>query len=152
MNIKFKKLNVKAKIPSKGTKESACYDLFITKIIEYLPNMVEVRYGLSTEIPEGYKAVIVPRSSFSNKNWVMCNTPGQIDSDYRGEWISKFQALPNGFLDTNKQLNYSKFPYKEGERVTQFYIEKIQEFNIEEVTEINNTERGEGGFGSTNKN
>jgi len=155
MTIKFKRLHDDAVLPTKGSMEAACHDLVITQIDhpDGQGTMI-VKYGFSTEIEKGYKAVIVPRSSFTLKGWVMQNSPGQIDSDYRGEWMTKFEAIPQSIGVTYAVKDpfhkYSLFPYKIGDRVTQCYIEKVIDVKWEETKELEITERGAGGFGSTN--
>lgn len=162
VNIQIKKLNDKAVIPSKGSKDAACYDLVITEIIEETPNKVTVKYGIATAIPKGYKCVITPRSSFTHKGWLMANSCGIIDADYRGEWMSKFEAIPTKYVESFEQtspsgalyynagyLDNKEFPYQVGDRVTQFSIEKVIPSEISVVDELSDTERGEGGFGST---
>lgn len=157
--VKFKQINDKAVLPVKGSKDAACFDLTIANIAFIGKNRVTVHLGFSTEIEPGYKAVIVPRSSFTQKGWIMQNSPGQIDSDYRGEWMIKFEAIPTSmgsytddpFLPGALELKYSKFPYKVGDRVAQCYLEKVESVDWEEQSELQTTDRGEGGFGSTGK-
>jgi dUTP pyrophosphatase len=146
MKIKIKKLHPQAKIPLKATKEAACADVYATDIFHNSQNEVKVHLGFSTEIPKGYKGIIVPRSSFTQKGWVMQNSPAQIDSDYRGEWMIKFEAIPVEFAET-----YPTFPYIKGDRVAQIFFEKIVDYEFEEVKEVQVSERGSGGFGSTGK-
>jgi len=153
MKIKIKKLHPQAKIPLKLTKEAACADVYATEIIKQDSYKVTIKLGFSTEIPTGYKGIIVPRSSFTQKGWVMQNSPAQIDSDYRGEWIIKFEAIP---IDAKSSMGGllidilpNDFPYKVGDRVAQIFFEKIVEYEFEEVEELVETERAEGGFGST---
>jgi len=150
MEIKFKRLHELAKIPELATVGSACADLYITEI-ETLINKVTVKLGFATEIPIGFKCCIVPRSSFSHCGWVMANSPGQIDSDYRGEWMVKFEGIP---YSTNKSYGFftpAPFPYKVGDRVAQVYLEEVKRLTFIEVDELSNTVRGSGGFGSTGK-
>jgi dUTP pyrophosphatase len=127
-------------------------DLVATEI-EYLEeNKVIVKYGFSTEIPEGYKVFIMPRSSFTHKGWAMQNSPGVVDSDYRGEWMSKFEAIPVGLINgmnTIGPLIYEDFPYKKGDRVAQCSIEVNIHMAFKEVQDLSETIRGTGGFGST---
>lgn len=172
--IKFKRIVESAEVPAYKTDEAACMDLTITSIEYALDDKgkqqldkVIVKYGFSTEIPPGYKAVIEPRSGFTHKEWFLANSPCQIDSDYRGEWMSKFEAKPVGlsddmitylgrtYGDSNDlplvHFKYPQFPYKVGERVTQFQVEMKIPVRIEVVQEISSTTRGEGGFHSTGK-
>lgn len=159
MNIKIQKLHENAIIPQLATEGAACVDVVAVEI-EYVPggNEALVHLGFATAIPKGYKACLAPRSSFTKSMWLMQNSPAQIDSDYRGEWMLKFRAIPakvithTGYGAQEKkqpQTLYSAFPYKVGDRVAQMWIEKIVDYSFEEVTSLDETERGEGGFGST---
>ena len=148
ININIKKLHKDAVIPKITTIGAACKDVVATEIItDSLNNrFVTVKLGFSTEIPEGYKMCIAPRSSFTQKGWIMQNSPAQIDSDYRGEWMIKFEGL---VVPIKTIPSIKKFPYKIGDRVAQIWLERVEEFQFKEVQELSNTERGEGGFGST---
>lgn len=159
ISIKIKKLHPNAVIPVKMTTGAACMDLVATEIIQEDEDKVTVKFGFSTAIPIEYKICIAPRSSFTNKGWMLINSPAQIDSDYRGEWMLKFDAIPvsinsywDNLIDTaNQKLEYPRFPYKIGDRVAQCWIEKVIDSTFLEVKELDSTERGEGGFGSTNR-
>ena len=146
MKVKIKKLHEDAQIPKLSTEGSACSDLVATKIHLYPSKKhVTVYSGLAMEIPKGYKLCVVPRSSLCYKGWVIANSPCQIDSDYRGEIIIKFQSISDDF-------DSDGFPYKALDRFAQCYLEKVIDFEYEEVEELNETERGSGCFGSTGKN
>lgn len=152
LKVKFKRLNENAKLPMYATKGAACADVVATEIINKDSYNVTVKLGFATEIPEGYKGVVVPRSSFTQKGWVMQNSPAQIDSDYRGEWMLKFQALTFDAISTRHgliDLLPNGFPYEVGDRVAQVYFEKIEQAEFIETDELVSTERGDGGFGST---
>jgi dUTP pyrophosphatase len=157
LNINFKKLREGMKLPKKAHNDDACFDVEVCKIEELEGgNLVVCYLGFSTEIAEGYKGVIVPRSSITKFGWVMQNSPAQIDAGYRGEWIVKFRPLPmQSVVDGHKVTNHvysHKFPYDLGDRVAQIYFEKVLDVKINLVDEITDSERGKGGFGSTNKN
>lgn len=141
LKIKFKKLNEQSKLPVKGSLHAACYDVFAHSIKIERPNRMIVSLGFSTEIPVGYKGIIVPRSSLSKTDWILANSIGIIDADYRGEWMMVFKCLG--------EMIYQPLPFGVGDRCGQLYFEKIEPFDMEEVDELSNTERGEGGFGST---
>lgn len=147
MQVKIKRLREDAVIPQVATLGAACADV-VASVITVSEKYVTVRLGFATEIPKGYKGVIVPRSSFTQKGWVMQNSPAQIDSDYRGEWMIKFEAIPQkvGILHN---LIYPEFPYKEGDRVGQMFIEKEIKFDFVLAEELSETDRASGGFGST---
>ena len=152
MKIKFRRLNENAVVPVFATKGAACADVVATEIVKQDSYNVTVKLGFATEIPEGYKGVVVPRSSFTQKGWVMQNSPAQIDSDYRGEWMLKFQALTFDAISTRHNLIDllpEDFPYEVGDRVAQVYFEKVEQAEFVVVDDLESTERGEGGFGST---
>jgi dUTP pyrophosphatase len=144
LKVKFKKLYADAKLPIKGSLHAACFDVYAQSVTynEKFPTKRYVGLGFATEIPEGYRGVIVPRSNLTKHNWVMNNSIGIIDSDYRGEWMAVFTNI------TDNAWLYP-FPYEAGERVAQIYFEKIENVEFEEVDSLNESERGEGGFGST---
>lgn len=150
MKIKFKKLHPNAVIPKQMTEGAACADVIATEILSEGYGAVTVKLGFSTEIPQGYKAVMSPRSSFTHQGWTLQNSPCQIDSDYRGEWMIKFEGIPT-YINDQGYLKYDSFPYNVGDRVAQMWIEKVIDFEFQEVEVLSKTERGTGGFGSTNK-
>ncbi len=153
MKIKFKRIHSDAVIPKFMTNGAACVDLVATQIMRNGKNKVLVKFGFSTEIPEGWKICIAPRSSFTHTSWIMANSPGQVDSDYRGEWMVKFEAIPIGInAFATPSLQYMEFPYSKGDRVAQAWIEPVHHMEFEEVEELSDTKRGIGGFGHTGKN
>jgi dUTP pyrophosphatase len=95
--------------------------------------------GIAIALDEGYEAQIRPRSGLAAKYGIsLVNTPGTIDSDYRGE----INVIMINFGDKN-------FVVKRGDRIAQMVINKIEIPEIIEVCELDNTSRGNGGFGST---
>lgn len=95
--------------------------------------------GLFLELPEGYEAQVRPRSGLAIKNGIsVLNSPGTIDADYRGEI---------GVILVN--LSTEDFSINNGDRIAQMVIAKYETAEWQEVAEINETERGAGGFGST---
>lgn len=95
--------------------------------------------GLFLELPEGYEAQVRPRSGLAIKNGIsVLNAPGTIDADYRGEI---------GVILVN--LSTEDFNINNGDRIAQMVIAKYETAEWQEVAEINETERGAGGFGST---
>lgn len=97
--------------------------------------------GLFIELPDGYEAQIRPRSGLAIKQGITClNTPGTIDSDYRGELKVILINLSN-----EPQL------LSHGDRIAQMVISSVDKANLILVQEINSTQRGEGGFGYTGK-
>jgi dUTP pyrophosphatase len=95
--------------------------------------------GLFTEIPEGYEIQIRPRSGLAFKQGITClNTPGTIDSDYRGEIKVLLINLSN-----------EKQAIQHGDRIAQIVVAHVEKVNLIIVENIDETERGAGGFGST---
>lgn len=102
---------------------------------------VLVPTGLFAEIPQGYEIQVRPRSGLAYKKGItVLNSPGTIDSDYRGEI---------GVI----LINHSEedFEIKNGERIGQIVLSKYERIEWEEALELSETDRGEGGFGSTGK-
>jgi len=98
--------------------------------------------GLFIQLPEGYEAQIRPRSGLALKKGIsVLNTPGTIDSDYRGEV---------GVILVN--LSNNEFVVEDGERICQMVIAKHESIAWENVEDLENTERGAGGFGHTGTN
>jgi len=98
-----------------------------------------VSTGFSLSIPKGYEIQIRPRSGLAAKKGItVLNTPGTIDSDYRGE--IKVVLI---------NLSKKKFIVKNGERIAQMVVCPIEQVSVEEVRELSETNRGTGGFGST---
>lgn len=140
MKLKIKKLIHFATIPSYAKEGDACFDLTATSVDVTNDSYIEYGTGLAMEIPKGYVGLIFPRSSVTNKDLMLKNSVGIIDSGYRGEIKFRF-------------LNVSKHPsiqmYNVGERVGQMMIIPIPTVEFEEVDELTETQRGDGGYGST---
>ena len=140
MRLGIKLLNAGGKMPTKGTKEAACFDLYVSEDT-LLPHAegVLVPTGVALNIPEGFCVKVYGRSSM-HKRGVIVQT-GIIDSDYTGE--IKVQAV--NFGHTRPVL------LKAGERIGQFMVEYLVPVELERVTEMRKTERGANGLGSTGK-
>jgi len=139
MKIKIKKLDKDAVIPKYKTAESAGMDLSSTEDQTIKPMEIKlVPTGLSIELEKGYEAQVRPRSGLALKGITVANSPGTIDSDYRGE--VKIILM---------NLGKEEFKIAKGDRVAQLIIAKVEQATIEESKELNSTERGQGGFGST---
>lgn len=138
MLVKIKKLKENAVVPEYKTSGAACFDFAISDIeMSEDGRFATVGFGVAFEIPEGFEITIKPRSSFCHKGWVMQNSPGSIDSDYRGEIKAKFERIEG------------EFPYKVGDRVCQGKLERVLIAEFVEVNELNETARNDGGFGHT---
>jgi dUTP pyrophosphatase len=142
LKIKLQKVTEDARMPIKGSEHAAAYDVYAHSITFPSHNKVCIGLGFSTEIPRGYRGIIVPRSNLTKHDWIMNNSFGVIDSDYRGEWMVIFTSLKEDML-TNA------LPYGVGDRVAQIYFEEVVAVTFDVVPELEPSERGEGGFGST---
>jgi dUTP pyrophosphatase len=140
MKIQIKKLNQKAVIPQYQTTHSAGFDLISIQDLTIKPNQrVLIDTGLAMAIEDGFELQIRPRSGLAYKNGItVLNSPGTIDSDYRGE----IKVL---------LINHSneEFEIKCGDRIAQAVVQKVYQANFETVEELDQTVRGTGGFGST---
>jgi len=147
LEIKFKRLNGKFKsipLPSYATKGSAGMDIYaaLDEPMKISKGKIElVPTNLSVEIPEGYEIQVRPRSGLAAKHGIgILNSPGTIDSDYRGE--IKIIIINFGTED---------FIIQPAERIAQLVVSKVYTAKLIESTELNNTTRGEGGFGHTGR-
>lgn len=140
--VKIKKLNTNAKVPTRGSEEAAGYDLYSNSDVEIRPEgTIKVNTGIAMEIPKGYFGAIFARSGLATKEGLRpANCVGVIDSDYRGEIIV---ALHN---DSNIVRVVEK-----GERIAQIVIMPYLSVEFKEVDNLDETKRGNGGFGSTDK-
>ena len=142
MKVKYHKLHQLAIEPTKGTPQSAAYDLSSIETVWIPPGQtVAVATGLSMEIPEGWKGEIYSRSGMSSQGTVVANSPGKIDSDYRGEIM---------VLLHNQRLQ-DVACIEPGDRIAQFEINPVHPLQFEIVEELSSTQRGDAGFGSTGK-
>ena len=144
VRVLIKKLNPSVQLPSYKTSGASGMDLmaFIEKPINLEPGKsCLVPTGLSLAFPEEYEIQIRPRSGLAAKNNItVLNTPGTIDSDYRGELkIILFNHGNKNFLINNN------------DRVAQMILTPIIKMELHETEELPETVRGEGGFGSTGK-
>ena len=142
INVPFKKLNPTAVVPeymtdgAAGADLSACLD---RPMIVEKGQRVRVPTGLSVEIPKGFEIQVRPRSGLAfKKGLTILNAPGTIDSDYRGEIQVILINLSEGVQTIEP-----------GERIAQAVLNQVQQICFEEKTELSSTQRGEGGFGST---
>ncbi|MBP3343186.1 MAG: dUTP diphosphatase [Bacteroidales bacterium] len=145
MGTKVKIVNKSAyPVPAYATELSAGMDLKanITEPVTIASlERAMIPTGIYIELPEGYEAQIRPRSGLAAKFGVtVANAPGTVDADYRGE----VKVI---------LVNLSKEPFviNPGERIAQMVIAKYEKIEWEEVEELGDTERGDGGFGSTGR-
>ncbi len=135
MKIKVKKLNSNAKIPSYAKVGDAGMDVYSTSI-ELTDKYIEYGTGLAFEVPEGYVMLVFSRSSVTNKDLILKNSVGVLDSGYRGELKLRFKKDGENVYDI-------------GERIGQVIVMPYPKVEVEEVEELAESERSEGGFGSS---
>ena len=142
MKISVKKLRPDAVLPTAGSRYAAGYDLYacIDAPVTVAPHATEkIGTGLAVEIPEGYFGAVFARSGLATKQGLRpANCVGVVDSDYRGEWIV---PLHN---DTERDRTVTN-----GERIAQLVVLPYLTVEFEEVEQLDDTARGEAGFGST---
>ena len=145
IQIKYKKLSEKAIAPSYARKGDAGLDIScITYKIDKDFNYIEYFTGLAFEIPEGHVGLLFPRSSVSKTDLRLANCVGVLDSGYRGEVTFRYKFDKNSFFASLKR-------FEEGDRVGQLIIMPYPEVQLKEVVKLTESERGEGGYGSTGK-
>lgn len=140
MKIRVKRVDTQAIIPKYQTAHSAGFDLHSIDDMTIEPkSRAIIGTGLAFAIEHGYELQVRPRSGLALKHGVtVLNTPGTIDSDYRGE--IKIVLI---------NLGEEKFVIKKGDRVAQAIVKEVIQAAFSEVSELDTTARGEGGFGST---
>lgn len=141
MNIK--KLHPNFKMPTRGTEHAGGYDLYMPEAGVLMPGATYgqmVPLGFAAEIPVGYVALLLPRSGAGVKGVSLNNTVGVIDADYRGEWMACLR-MKNGIPHR----------WEAGDRLIQFVLVPAHTPELVLVEELGTTDRGEGGFGSTNQ-
>jgi len=147
MIVNFKKLVPEAQKPKFGKPGDAGADLVATSLSGSRGDQNQIVYGtgLAVEIPEGMVGLVFPRSSIRDKRLSMANSVGVIDSGYRGEIMVTF----------NLTIPYTDNPWKDnkiyqiGDRIAQLVIVPVPLTQYREVEELSETQRGEGGHGST---
>jgi len=138
--IRVKKTEKKAIVPTRSNQSDAGWDLYSVTTRPIAPSQrVTIKTGISLEIPEEYVGLIWPRSGMSVKNGIDV-LAGVVDSGYRGE-------IKVCLLNTSREW----MDIKEGDRIAQILFQEVPHFQLQEVEILQNSDRGEGGFGSTGK-
>ncbi|WP_350343445.1 dUTP diphosphatase [Proteinivorax tanatarense] len=142
IEVKFKKITNTAIIPKRQNTNDAGLDIYADQDIEIKPGeSALISTGLSMELPYDTEAQVRPRSGLALKHSVtVLNTPGTIDSGYRGE--VKVILINHGT---------KKFKVQKNMRIAQMVIKPVYPVKTVEVEDLSPTDRGEGGFGSTGK-
>lgn len=123
------------------TNDACAFDCW-ARAYEPIPEFRQIRYwlGFAVEVPEGFAALILPRSSICKTSMRMANGVGLIDRDFRGEVSAVFDVIGDGNL-----------LYGVGERIAQMLIVPAPIVQLEQVDELSDTGRGNGGYGSTER-
>lgn len=151
MKVKIKKLVEEAIIPTYAKPGDAGLDLTAVNYTYYADTDCHIYgTGLAVEIPEGHVGLLFPRSSNRKTNAYMCNHVGVVDSGYRGEIMISFKDR-DAIDYFNGQIPTLLKPYEIGNKIAQLIILPYPAIEFIEVDELSNTERGEGGHGSTGK-
>jgi len=147
VEIKIKRLNNEFEdipLPNYATSGSSGMDIRAAVIDEIIvePNSITlVPTNLSVDIPKGYELQVRPRSGLAVKNGIgILNSPGTIDSDYRGE-------IKIIMINLGKEI----FKIKRGDRIAQLVLSKVYTAKLIESDDLNYSQRGKGGFGHTGK-
>lgn len=140
VKVKIKRIKEDAMIPKYAHENDAGVDLYSTESYMLKPgDRVLVSTGIKIALPPGYEAQIRPRSGLALKYGItVCNTPGTIDSGYRGE--IKVILI---------NLGKKEFKIEKGMKIAQMIVNKVEKIEFEEVPKLDKTKRNEGGFGST---
>ena len=138
MKVRIKKLSENAVIPTYAKEGDAGMDVVATRIINERLDSITYGTDIALEIPEGFVGLVFPRSSIRKTDLILSNSVGVIDSGYRGEIQATFKRS-------------GVYAYAVGDRIAQIMIIPHPDIQFEEADELSDTERGEGGFGSTGK-
>ena len=138
--VKIKKMGSEVKLPKYMTSGAAAFDFYLSEGVYIGPSETRVLgTGIKMEIPKGYEVQIRPRSGISKtRPGYVANSPGTIDSDYRGE--------VKIMVTNNSEDGWHLY---EGDRIAQGVLVKVSRADFVEVEELSSTDRGGGGFGST---
>ena len=141
--IKFKKLDKTAILPCYAHEEDAGMDIFSNEdVVVKAKEWALIKTGFSMELPHGYEAQVRSKSGLSLKSGlIVLNSPGTIDENYRGEV---------GVIVMN--VSTVDYHVEKNQKIAQMVINKVEHLKCVKVDEISQTQRGEGGFGSTGLN
>lgn len=178
INVKFKRLHPDAKIPQYATEMAAGFDLVAMEDVIIAPGETQkVPLGFAVQIPAGYEIQIRPRSGVTFRTKLrVANSPGTVDGDYRGEVavlidniarpemkvlpacdhilvpiVTQYRRLVSGET-TKVEFDFEpEYTYliRKGDRIAQGVLAPVSRASFEEVAELDDTERGDGGFGSS---
>lgn len=137
--IKVKLVHDNAKLPEKAHESDAAFDLYAADcFFDSKFDCWVYDTGIAVEMPRNVHGFVYSRSSVANVDAILTNCVGIIDNGYRGTIKLKFKNIHGG-----------RQPFDVGNRIGQIIFKKLDNYNLVEVDELNDTERGEGGYGST---
>lgn len=141
MRVEFRKLDAGASLPGYAHGGDAGLDLAANAEVELKPGArALVPTGLAVALPEGHAGLVLPRSGLASKHGItLVNSPGLIDSGYRGE-------ITIAVVNLDRERAYT---IKQGERIAQLLVVPFVALEPKEVVDLTDTARGTGGFGST---
>jgi len=144
MNIKIQKLHDDVKLPEYKTTGSSGADVYAYlpagDTVIYVQEICKIPTGWKVEIPKGYELQVRSRSGLASKGVAVVNSPGTIDSDFRGEV---------NIILINHGSSYREI--RHGDRIAQIVLKSIEPVLWEEVDKLRDSQRGEGGFGHTGR-
>ena len=155
IKLGFKKLDPRAQLPKYAHEGDAGMDVFALEeahLTKGIPALIKT--GISCEIPEGYEIQVRPRSGLALKGVTVWNSPGTIDSKYRGEIGVILMYLNNECVrlhDGSGTIPKNYYIVKAGDKIAQLVLAPVTFADPVEVKELSETERGTGGFGSTGR-
>jgi len=150
--IKLKRLDPRAVTPTRGSVDAACWDLYALEDVSFKPGEIKlVKTGWAAKPPAGLRINLYVRSSTPiKKGFILANSVGVIDPDYRGDMM--FQLLNVKREDApscvGDSVNVENF-IKAGDKIGQMELVSHYHRDIEIVEDLDETERGDGGFGSS---
>lgn len=143
MDIKILKLRDSAVIPTRATIGSAGYDLYAcldSNVSISRGQLLKIPCGFAIETPPGFCSFIFPRSGLATKYGIsLANAVGVVDSDYRGELQVCLTRTSDG----------DPYVIHNGDRIAQLVVMKVESLNFVSVSQLSDSDRGQGGFGST---
>lgn len=155
IKFKVKRLTPTAKLPVKSHSNDTGYDIFADRV-EDAGHQIKIYTGLAVQPSPNYYLEIFPRSSIYKKYLQLANSVAVIDYDYRGEIILIFNKIPIAIGGGGISSPYLEYPsycnnIEDGEKIAQLVVRWRFDAEWEEVEELEDTARGDGGFGSTGK-
>ena len=143
MKLRFARLTEDAVLPTRAHEGDAGLDLYAAEPAHLGPGeRWSVPTGVAVEIPDGHAGLVLPRSGLAREHGIaLVNSPGLIDSGYRGE----IRVL---LLNTDREAIFRAEP---GDRIAQLVVVQVQEASVVEVEELGDSARGDGGFGSSGR-